>query len=86
MALTTTTPEAPPFEVIAGVIVAMGTDDAEISSVIEAARGLIGFYGSTPAYQGVLDAEGASDLQPELRQLTCDGRWDNLPGWSPAIS
>ena len=41
-------------------------------------RGLVAFYGSTPAYRPVLDSIGAGDLQPELRQLTQTGRWGDL--------
>lgn len=43
-------------------------------------RGTLGFYGSTPAYRSVLDAHGWGDLQPELRELTKTGRWDQLGG------
>jgi probable F420-dependent oxidoreductase len=41
-------------------------------------RGTLGFYGSTPAYRSVLDAHGWGELQPELRELTKTGRWDEL--------
>jgi hypothetical protein len=41
-------------------------------------RGLVGFYGSTPAYRPVLDTHGWGELQPRLRQLTKEGRWDEL--------
>ena len=36
-------------------------------------RGLLAFYGSTPAYRPVLDAEGWGDLQPELNALSKTG-------------
>ncbi len=36
-------------------------------------RGLLAFYGSTPAYVPVLDAEGWADVQPELNRLSKTG-------------
>ena len=36
-------------------------------------RGLLAFYGSTPAYRPVLDVEGWGDLQPELNALSKTG-------------
>jgi alkanesulfonate monooxygenase SsuD/methylene tetrahydromethanopterin reductase-like flavin-dependent oxidoreductase (luciferase family) len=62
------------FSVIAGAVCGLG------DAGVEGARAMVGFYGSTPAYRPVLEAEGAGDLQPELRQLTKEGRWDELPG------
>ena len=36
-------------------------------------RGLLAFYGSTPAYRPVLDIEGWGDLQPQLNALSKTG-------------
>ena len=36
-------------------------------------RGLLAFYGSTPAYRPVLDVEGWGELQPELNALSKRG-------------
>ena len=33
------------------------------------------FYGSTPAYRGVLELHGWGDLQPELNNLSKQGEW-----------
>ena len=33
---------------------------------------------STPAYKPVLDLHGWGDLQPKLRQMTKDNKWDQL--------
>ena len=48
----------------------------------EAARGAVskqlGFYGSTPAYRGVLDVHGWGDLQTELNVLSKRGEWDTM--------
>jgi hypothetical protein len=43
-----------------------------------AARRLLGFYGSTPAYRPVLDIHGWGDLQPELNALSKQGRWQEM--------
>ena len=43
-----------------------------------AARWLVGFYGSTPAYAPVLETEGRGHLHPELRRLSREGRWDEM--------
>ncbi len=58
------------------VIVSCGRDEQELSAADAATRTLLGFYGSTPAYRPVLDAEGWADLQPELNRLSKEGRWD----------
>jgi len=38
----------------------------------------IAFYGSTPAYKGVLESIGAGDLQPELNVMSKQGRWKEM--------
>jgi alkanesulfonate monooxygenase SsuD/methylene tetrahydromethanopterin reductase-like flavin-dependent oxidoreductase (luciferase family) len=38
-------------------------------------RHQIAFYASTPAYRGVLEAEGWGELQPRLQAMTREGRW-----------
>ena len=55
------------------VIVSAGEDH-------DAARRLLAFYGSTPAYRPVLDAHGWGDLQPELHAMTKQGRWAEMGG------
>ena len=59
------------FTVIPEVIVSVGTDHS-------AARRLLAFYGSTPAYRPVLAAHGAEQLQPELNALSKQGRWAEM--------
>jgi probable F420-dependent oxidoreductase len=54
-------------------IVAMGTTPDEIEAASLGVRGLLAFYGSTPAYKPVLDIEGWGDLQPELNALSKTG-------------
>jgi len=72
-----------PVEVVCGVIVGVGSDAGEIERARAGARGLLGFYGSTPAYRRVLEAEGRGDLQPELAGLVRAGRWAELGAHIP---
>jgi probable F420-dependent oxidoreductase len=55
------------------VIVAMGDTPEEIEAASFGVKGLLAFYGSTPAYRPVLDIEGWGDLQPELNALSKTG-------------
>jgi probable F420-dependent oxidoreductase len=60
--------------VVPEIIVSVGQDDEAHS----AARRLLAFYGSTPAYRPVLDVHGWGDLQPELNALSKQGRWQEM--------
>ncbi len=62
------------IEVVAEVIVAMGRDEQELAAA-DAARFIVAFYGSTPAYRPVLEVEGQEELQPELNTLSKQGKW-----------
>lgn len=66
------------LEIVPQVIVCAGRTDQEMAVADSGTRALLGFYGSTPAYRPVLDAEGWGDLQPELNTLTKQGRWDEM--------
>jgi probable F420-dependent oxidoreductase len=59
------------FVVIPEIIVSVGDDHT-------AARRLLGFYGSTPAYRPVLEIHGWGDLQQELNALSKQGRWQEM--------
>lgn len=67
------------LRIVGEVIVCAGRDEVEQQAADAAGRWLLSFYASTPAYRPVLEAEGWGDLQPELQQLTREGRWDELP-------
>ena len=54
-------------------ILAMGRTPEEQERADLGVRGLLAFYGSTPAYRPVLDAEGWGDLLPELNALSKTG-------------
>ena len=64
---------------IVNAIVCAYRDDAEREQAIRGARFNLAFYGSTPAYRVTLEAHGWEDLQPQLNQLTKEGRWDDMP-------
>jgi probable F420-dependent oxidoreductase len=59
-------------------IVAMGGTPAQIESARQKARGQISFYGSTPAYRGVLEHHGYGALHPELNRLSKTGAWGEM--------
>lgn len=62
------------FALVPEIIVSVGDDDA----AHDAARRLLAFYGSTPAYRPVLDVHGWGDLQPELNAMSKQGRWQEM--------
>ncbi|WP_395690822.1 TIGR03617 family F420-dependent LLM class oxidoreductase [Nocardioides sp.] len=61
-------------------IVAMGRTEEELAAASVGVRGLLAFYGSTPAYRPVLDVEGWADVQPELNRLSKQGDWAAMFG------
>jgi probable F420-dependent oxidoreductase len=65
------------IEVVAEVIVATGRDEEELAAS-DAARFIVAFYGSTPAYRPVLDVEGWGELQPELNARSKRGEWQSM--------
>jgi probable F420-dependent oxidoreductase len=62
-------------EVLWVVNVVTWHDDASREEAMLSIRGQFGFYGSTPAYRPTLALHGYEDLQPELNQLSKQGRW-----------
>lgn len=59
-------------------IVAMGTTEEELATARAKAKSQLAFYGSTPAYRGVLDHHGYDELQPELNTMSKQGRWREM--------
>ncbi len=60
------------------VFVAVGTTDEEVEAGVEAVRGQISFYASTPAYRPVLDLHGWGSLQDDLNAMSKQGRWSEM--------
>ena len=72
--------EAENFITQVGAMVVTGTTEEEYRAAEASMRGLLAFYGSTPAYKPPMDAIGYGDLQPELNRLSKQGRWDDMSG------
>jgi probable F420-dependent oxidoreductase len=63
------------FEVVGPSFVVTGNDEPEMLAAAAGTRQQIAFYGSTPAYRGVLDIHGWGGLQDELNTLSKQGKW-----------
>ena len=63
------------FQISCPVFVVTGADEQEFEAADKGVRQQIAFYGSTPAYKGVLEKGGWNDLQPELNRLSKQGEW-----------
>lgn len=59
-------------------IVSMATTEEELASGRSRAAAQLAFYGSTPAYAGVLDHHGYEDLQPQLNVMSKRGEWNAM--------
>jgi probable F420-dependent oxidoreductase len=58
--------------------VVTGTSEEEVAAAAAGVRQQIAFYGSTPAYRGVLEHHGWGDLQTELNARSKQGRWEQM--------
>lgn len=63
------------LQILGGPFFVTGRTEDEFNRVKKAACDQIAFYGSTPAYRGVLESIAYGDLQPELTALSKAGRW-----------
>jgi probable F420-dependent oxidoreductase len=63
------------FEIMGPSFVVTGGDEGEMEKAAAGTRQQIAFYGSTPAYRGVLDVHGWGGLQDELNTLSKQGKW-----------
>jgi len=59
-------------------LVATGESSEDLADATKKVRGQIAFYGSTPAYRGVLELHGWGDLQRELNTLSKTGEWERM--------
>jgi len=66
------------FEICYPAFIVTGRDEREWEAMRSAVTRQIGFYGSTPAYRGVLECHGWGDLQGELNALSKRGEWDAM--------
>ncbi len=65
----------PDIELSLPAFVVSGTTEEEQAAAAKGVREQIAFYGSTPAYRGVLEHHGWGDLQTDLNVLSKQGRW-----------
>ncbi|MGD9764373.1 MAG: TIGR03617 family F420-dependent LLM class oxidoreductase [Candidatus Binatia bacterium] len=70
-------------ELAGGGFIATGADDGAVEQRIQAVRRQIAFYGSTPAYFGVLEAHGWGELGGRLNQLARTGKWEEMAAAVP---
>ena len=63
------------FEIVGPSFVVTGNNDAETAAAEAGTRQQIAFYGSTPAYKGVLELHGWDGLHEELNALSKKGGW-----------
>jgi probable F420-dependent oxidoreductase len=66
------------FEICGPLFVVTGTTDEERERAREGTKQQIAFYGSTPAYRGVLELHGWGDLQDDLNRLSKQGEWTTM--------
>ncbi len=66
------------FQLVAQAMVAVGREEADLAAAVDGVARLIAFYGSTPAYLPVLEAEGWADIHPELNALSKRGRFAEM--------
>ncbi|MFT3900068.1 MAG: TIGR03617 family F420-dependent LLM class oxidoreductase [Gordonia sp. (in: high G+C Gram-positive bacteria)] len=71
------------FTVIPQAMVAVGRDETELRAAVNGVAFLIAFYGSTPAYVPVLEAEGWGAVHGELNRLSKVG---DIPGMRALIT
>lgn len=65
---------------VVGSLFAITGDDETQAKLEKLVRQQIGFYGSTPAYRGVLEAIGQGELGEELHRLSKQGEWKTMAG------
>lgn len=66
------------FDIQSPVMVVSGIDEAAFQQSMQAVKGQLAFYASTPAYRPVLELHGWGELQTEANQLTREGRWQDM--------
>jgi probable F420-dependent oxidoreductase len=66
------------FELSGPMFMVTGTTEEELEAARKGTKQQIGFYGSTPAYRGVLELHGWGDLQTELNAKSKQGEWAQM--------
>jgi probable F420-dependent oxidoreductase len=63
------------FEVAGPLFVVTGTTEEAFTNARQATKQQVAFYGSTPAYRGVLELHGWGELGDELNTMSKRGQW-----------
>jgi probable F420-dependent oxidoreductase len=63
------------FEITGPSFVVTGSTQEDLEAAKQGTKQQIAFYGSTPAYRGVLDLHGWGGLQEDLNALSKQGKW-----------
>jgi probable F420-dependent oxidoreductase len=63
------------FQLCYPAFVVTGKDEKEWEAMRTGVSRQVAFYGSTPAYRGVLELHGWGELQSELNALSKQGEW-----------
>ena len=66
------------FDIVGPSFVVTGNNEDEMKAAAAGTRQQISFYGSTPAYRGVLEAHGWGGLQDDLNTLSKQGKWAEM--------
>jgi probable F420-dependent oxidoreductase len=66
------------FDVSLPVMVVTGVNEEAFEQSRLAVRSQLAFYASTPAYRPVLELHGWGELQTVAKQLTREGRWQEM--------
>ncbi|MDH3753945.1 MAG: LLM class F420-dependent oxidoreductase [Acidimicrobiia bacterium] len=70
--------DASEIEVSLPAFIVTGFTEEEMAAAATGTRQQIAFYGSTPAYRGVLEHHGWGDAQTELNTLSKRGEWEAM--------
>ena len=63
------------LQITGPLFVVTGATEEDMTNAKKMVKQQIAFYGSTPAYRGVLELHGWGELQPELNALSKQGEW-----------
>ncbi|MEX2292729.1 MAG: LLM class F420-dependent oxidoreductase [Acidimicrobiales bacterium] len=66
------------IEISGPAFVVTGNDDQEMAASVTGTKQQIAFYGSTPAYKGVLELHGWGGLQEDLNKMSKEGKWKEM--------
>jgi probable F420-dependent oxidoreductase len=66
------------IEISGPAFVVTGTNEQEMAASVQGTKQQIAFYGSTPAYRGVLELHGWGGLQDDLNKMSKEGRWKEM--------